>query len=124
MKAFKNDRRIKAIRLFNLPDGSCTFEYGRIPNMTTIESVGFFAQTHVDEYEKIPHPAPRRQYVVTLKGRLEFKVTSGETFIIEPGIILIAEDMIGAGHTWNLLDGDKWERLYIILNGNGHFIKD
>lgn len=124
MKAFENDSSIKAIRLFNLPDGSCSFEYGRIPNMTMIGSTGFFAQTHVDEYEKIPHPAPRRQYVVTLKGRLEFKVTNGSTFIIEPGIVLIAEDTIGAGHTWDLLDGNKWERLYLTLSAESHFIKE
>lgn len=117
---------IKAIRLINKEDGSCTFEVGKIPNKTNIDSKGFFAQTHVDAYEKVAHAAPRKQYVVTLKGKLKFKVTNGETFIIEPGTILIAEDTKGPGHTWDLVKGDKWERLYIPLTeeGSDQFIKD
>lgn len=124
MEVFENENYIKAVRLFNLPDGSCTFEYGKIKTNVKIESTGFFAQTHVDAYEVVPHPAPRRQYVVTLKGKLQFKVTNGDTFIIEPGIILIAEDTNGVGHTWELIDGEKWERLYIALKGDTHFIID
>jgi len=117
---------IKAIRMFNTEDGKCTFEVGKIPNKTNIESKAFFAQTHVDAYEKVAHAAPRKQYVVTLKGKLKFKVSNGDTFIIEPGTILIAEDTKGPGHTWDLVKGDKWERLYIPLTdeGSDQFIKD
>lgn len=117
---------IKAVRLINLPDGGCAFEVGRIPNKTNMDVKTFFAQTHVDAYEKVPHAAPRKQYVVTLKGKLKFKVTNGDTFIIEPGVILVAEDTQGKGHTWDLVNCDKWERLYIPLNDGAedHFIKD
>lgn len=124
VKTADKESYIKAVRLINNADGSCTFEYGKIPNKTNIESTGFFAQTHVDAYEKVAHAAPRRQYVVTLKGKLKFKVTNGETFIIEPGVVLIAEDTQGAGHTWDLIKGEKWERLYIPLSGEDHFIKE
>lgn len=115
---------IKAVRLINQPDGSCTFETGYIPNKVPMETKYLFAQTHVDDYEKVPHPAPRKQYVVTLKGKLRFKVTNGETFDIEPGTVLIAEDTQGKGHTWDLVDGDQWERLYIPLadGAEDHFI--
>lgn len=125
-KAVEHDHYIKAIRLYNTEDGKCTFEVGKIPNKTTIDSKGFFAQTHVDAYEKVAHAAPRKQYVVTLKGKLKFKVSNGDTFIIEPGVILIAEDTKGSGHTWDLVKGDKWERLYIPLteDGSDQFIKD
>ncbi|SFE73825.1 hypothetical protein SAMN03003324_01278 [Pedobacter antarcticus] len=117
---------IKAVRLYNTPDGGCDFEIGKIPTVTPMDVTTFWVQNHVDKYEKAAHPAPRRQYVVTLKGSLEFKVTNGKAFLIEPGIILIAEDTTGQGHTWELIKGETWERLYIPLaaNAENHFIAD
>ena len=104
---------LKAVRLFNTGEGDCTFELGRIPTSQPINVNFFFAQTHIDSYQEVAHPAPRLQYVITLKGKLRFKVTNGDTFIIEPGILLLAEDIAGPGHTWELVDGDEWQRLYI-----------
>jgi len=120
-----NETHIKAIWLYNLPDGSCDFQVGTLPNRSVIETEGFFAQTHIDDYQKTAHPAPRKQYVVTLMGKLEFTVTNGSTFILEPGIILIAEDLHGHGHTWKLIKGTVWQRLYLpfTYNGDKHFIK-
>jgi len=117
---------IKTIRLYNLPDGSCTFQIGTVPNTTHIPVTGFFAQTHIEAYQKVAHPAPRKQFVVTLTGKLQFTVTNGDSFIIEPGILLIAEDIHGPGHTWLLLEGDSWHRLYIPIpeDAETHFIKD
>jgi len=117
---------LKAIRLYNTNETDCAFEYGTIPAQVKIEVNYFFGQTKIDPYQKVPHAAPRRQYVVTLKGKLRFKVTDGSTFIIEPGVILIAEDTAGPGHSWEIVDGDQWERIYIPLDtGNdNHFMKD
>jgi len=106
---------IKAIRLINIEDSKCAFETGKIPIRQHINASYFFAQTDVSALEKIPHPAPRRQYVITLKGKLQFTVSNGETFIIEPGIILIANDTAGEGHTWEVIEGNEWERIYIPL---------
>lgn len=121
-----NTSSLKAIRLYNSSETECAFETGTIATQIKIDVSYFFGQTKVDDYEKIPHPAPRKQYVITLKGKLRFKVSDGSTFIVEPGIILIAEDTLGAGHSWEIIDGDQWERIYIPLNaGNdNHFIKD
>ena len=44
------------------------------------------------------HNAPRRQYVVQLQGSLEVEVASGDTAVIWPGDVLLAEDMTGQGH--------------------------
>lgn len=117
---------IKAIRLINIEDNKCAFETGTIPIRQHINASYFFAQTDVSTLEKIPHPAPRRQYVITLKGKLRFTVSDGETFIIEPGIILIANDTAGGGHTWQVIEGDEWERIYIPLEDdtNDYFIPD
>jgi len=117
---------VPAVRLINLPNGDCSFQKGKLETKVHMDASYFFAQTHVDAYEKVAHPAPRMQYVVTLRGKLKFKVSNGDTFIIEPGTVLVAEDCKGKGHTWDLVDGDKWDRIYIAIptGGDDHFIAD
>lgn len=117
---------VPAIRLKNTPDGSCTFEMGKFPVLKTISTSSFRISNTVEEWEKSDHPAPRRQYVVTLKGKIRFKVSSGDTFLIEPGIILLAEDIEGKGHSWKFEEGEIWERLYIPIpdHGESFFIAD
>jgi hypothetical protein len=115
-------KNIKAIRLINIVDGKCDFESGTIPIRQHINANYFFAQTDVS-LQYSPHAAPRRQYVITLKGKLKFTVSNGQSFILEPGIILIAADTFGEGHTWEILDGEEWERIYIPLEdgADDHF---
>jgi hypothetical protein len=44
------------------------------------------------------HPAPQRQYVITLSGRGEVELTGGKKIALTPGHILLAEDVTGKGH--------------------------
>ena len=44
------------------------------------------------------HPAPRRQYVITLSGRGEIELAGGKKISLGPGHILLAEDVTGKGH--------------------------
>ena len=44
------------------------------------------------------HNAPRRQYVVNLSGTAEFECADGSKCQMEPGDILVAEDLAGHGH--------------------------
>lgn len=117
---------IPAIRLMNTPEGGSTFETGKLPVLKTISTTSFRISNTVEEWEKSDHPAPRRQYVVTVKGKIRFKVSNGETFLIEPGIILLAEDVQGKGHSWEFEEGEIWERLYIPIpdHGESFFISD
>lgn len=117
---------IAAIRLINNPDGRSAFETGRIPVLKPIKTTSFWISNKTEEWEKAEHLAPRKQFVVTLKGKIRFKVSDGSTFIIEPGIILLAEDVEGEGHSWELEEGEKWERLYIPVAANDEslFIAD
>jgi hypothetical protein len=46
-----------------------------------------------------------------LSGKLKFKVSKGDTLIIEPGTVLVAEDCKGKGHSWDLVDGYKKDRI-------------
>ena len=61
------------------------------------------------------HDAPRRQYVLTLTGRLEFTTRAGQTFTLAPGEVLLAEDIAGGGHEWRLVGPDPWRRVYVAL---------
>jgi quercetin dioxygenase-like cupin family protein len=44
------------------------------------------------------HPAPRRQYVVTLSGQWEIVCSDGTKRLFKPGDVMLAEDLTGKGH--------------------------
>lgn len=44
------------------------------------------------------HPAPRRQLVITLAGRLEIETGGGEVREFGPGDVFLADDTSGQGH--------------------------
>ena len=62
------------------------------------------------------HPAPRKQYVITLTGTVEFTFGHGDILIVKPGDVFLANDLEGEGHKWCILGDDPWTRLYIHLD--------
>ena len=44
------------------------------------------------------HTAPRRQYVMNLAGIAEFETADGTVRRLQPGDVLVAEDVTGHGH--------------------------
>jgi len=117
---------IPAVRLISKPDGKSTFEKGKIETFKHADIKTFWLSSKTEKWEMDRHVAPRKQYVVTLKGELKFKVSDGSTFILKPGVILLAEDLTGEGHSWEMVKGNKWERLYIPLKDDADdlFIPD
>ncbi len=63
------------------------------------------------------HNAPRRQLVVNLTGSVEIEVGSGETRMLGPGTILLAEDLDGQGHISRNPSGEPRTCLFIHLDG-------
>src|ERR1700722_18592938 len=61
------------------------------------------------------HADPEPQYVITLSGTLEFTTRDGETFVVRPGDVLLAEDHVGSGHKWRLIDDQPWRPAYVVL---------
>lgn len=61
------------------------------------------------------HRAPRRQYVVTLSGRGEVELADGKKIPLEPGHILLAEDLTGKGHISRGLGTEDRISLFIHL---------
>lgn len=98
-----------------------SFLEGTIPELTNIKANYFFIQTKVEKLGW--HPAPRYQFMINLKGKLKFTVTNGDTFIVEPGVAVIANDLQGKGHKWEIIDGNEWHRIYIVPdpNADDHF---
>jgi quercetin dioxygenase-like cupin family protein len=109
---------MKAFKLININDEDSSFQEGTIAEHTPINVKYFVVQTNIEEYELAAHPAPRYQFVITVKGKLKFTVSNGGTFIIEPGIMLIAKDLKGKGHTWQIIEGNEWHRIYIVPNAD------
>jgi mannose-6-phosphate isomerase-like protein (cupin superfamily) len=45
------------------------------------------------------HPASKRQYVIIVSGRGQVDVAGGKQVQLEPGRVLLADDVTGKGHT-------------------------
>jgi len=52
------------------------------------------------------HPAPRRQYLVTLSGSWEIEASSGDKRVFKTGDVMLADDTTGEGHTSRVLGND------------------
>lgn len=115
---------IRCVRLFTDKQGQSKIEEGFI-QLSVIEgedkvglpsnavSISFRQTSKGGSFDW--HTAPTRQYVLTLSGVLEFETRAGECFRLSPGDVLLAEDTIGGGHKWSLLNDEPWRRAYIVL---------
>jgi len=52
------------------------------------------------------HPAPRRQYIISLSGLVEVGLEDGSTHRFLPGDARLVEDLTGKGHT-SFVPGDE-----------------
>ena len=73
-----------------------------------------FRQTGGD-YDLDWHPAPSRQYVVTLSGESEIELEGGRKLRLGPGHILLAEDTTGQGHISRAIGAGERISLFIPL---------
>ena len=53
------------------------------------------------------HPAPRRQFVIILSGRLEIGLGDGSKHQFGPGDARLVEDTTGRGHTTAVLGSEQ-----------------
>jgi quercetin dioxygenase-like cupin family protein len=59
------------------------------------------------------HCAPRRQYSISLSGTAEIEVGDGTVVRIEPGDVVLAEDLTGQGHITRVVGAEP--RFYAIV---------
>jgi hypothetical protein len=115
---------IKVTRLYTGPDGKTKVEEFEIPlkpqgrgtELSTIVPVTGvqFRRTNQDYYLDW-HPAPARQFVVTLSGESEVEIEGGRKVRLGPGHILLAEDTTGQGHISRAVGSQDRLSLFIPL---------
>jgi hypothetical protein len=52
------------------------------------------------------HPAPRRQFLVTLSGSWEIEASNGVKRVFKAGDVMLADDTSGEGHTSRVLGSE------------------
>jgi len=106
---------LTAYRLYTGPDDHSYVETIQIPCMQRLDtsSMYFRISPPGSIYER--HNAPQKNYVLTLRGTLEFMTSLGESFVLKTGDILLAEDVTGYGHSWKMLGDEPWIRAYVTI---------
>ena len=115
---------IRCVRIWTNDSGNSSFEEGFVglPGGKSGDLIGnkfdaatvSFRETQPDHALEW-HDAPTHQLVITLNGTLEFTTQDGNSFIITPGDVLLAEDTTGSGHVWRLVGDEPWRRAYVII---------
>lgn len=92
----------KIVRVYSGSDGESHFEeltpdqFAEIANNVGAGDITVNRRPSPSESDY--HNAPRRQYVVNLAGTAEFEVADGTKVRMQPGDVLVAEDLEGHGH--------------------------
>lgn len=109
----------KVIRVYTGEDGCSHFEdlklrmsefrlgtlFSYKSDLVPVQGV-VFRENPLDGSDEFHNP-PRRQFVITLVGAVELKVSDGTTRVFGPGDVLFAEDTKGAGHAARELIGPR-----------------
>ena len=104
---------MKITRIYTGKDGHSHFEEIEVENEKLQPGEGivfrYAPPGHVQDW----HPAPRRQYVITLSGEAEIQISDGTVRRFGPGNIMLADDLTGRGHITRVV-GDQ-PRLYVAV---------
>lgn len=109
---------MKFVRLYTGDDGQSHFE-----ELDTSEGSELFSKmlsatalvfkndpaTHLLDW----HPAPRRQYCITLAGSVDIRIGDGAVKTFGPGDVFLAEDLTGQGHTVVPKGKGNWIRVFV-----------
>ena len=91
------------IRLYTGSDGTSHIEPRNIeehPELAELKSAtGIVFRVSQPGHFWDWHPAPRRQYVITLQGEGEIGLEDGTLYRLRAGDVILAEDLTGKGHT-------------------------
>lgn len=116
---------MKVVRVYAGDDGESHFEdvdievspqggIGRLSKL--INGPGVIFREVDGDYDLDFHHAPRRQFVVNLRGAVDITVGSGETRRLAAGDILLAEDTTGRGHKSRAVDGRPRSCLFVPID--------
>jgi hypothetical protein len=112
---------MKIVRLFTGPDNESHFDdidvelkfIGQMEASELQPAHGIIFRhapaTHLSNY----HPAPQRQYVITLAGQVEIETGDGTIRRFGPGDVMLADDTTGHGHITRVVGGQP--RHYVMI---------
>ena len=89
---------MKITRLYTGKDGESHFEEIEVPVEKLQAAEGILLREAPPGNIQDWHPAPRRQYVITLSGQGEIEIGDGTKKRFGPGDIMLADDLTGRGH--------------------------
>lgn len=102
------------VRLYSGPDGESHFEElapafarnetGERSPLQATEGVSF-GRAQPGSFMDW-HPAPRKQYVITLSGQVEIGIGDGTVRRFGPGDVMLADDLTGHGHTTRVIGSE------------------
>ncbi|HEY7270646.1 MAG TPA: hypothetical protein VH951_12545 [Dehalococcoidia bacterium] len=111
-------------RLFTGPDGESHFETLDFPfpgagpaGAGTVDAASVLYNRFPAGHDMGWNPAPRRQYVIGLKGRTLLTMRDGSSLEVGPGDVVLAEDVTGGGHHTKMVGDDDRVSLVIPLRG-------
>jgi hypothetical protein len=64
-------------------------------------------------FDSDPHPAPRKQWVVMLRGAIEVEVSDGTRRRFGPGELVLVTDTTGSGHITVTVGDPPVEALWV-----------
>lgn len=117
---------VRYTRIVRTDDGGSAFEEAEVPlteqqvaHGTPPMLVGALSSgsgvlfLRGDEFDSAPHPAPRRQWVVMLRGAIEIEVSDGARRRFGPGDLVLVTDTTGRGHVTFARGDPPLEALFI-----------
>jgi hypothetical protein len=120
---FPTNRLMKIVKLYTGADNESHFEDIDLPfepggRMTTSELHPgdgiIFCSAPANHFSDF-HPAPRRQYVITLSGQVEIETGDGTIRRFGPGDVMLADDTTGRGHITRVVGGRPRDYAFIPL---------
>jgi hypothetical protein len=115
---------MRITRLFTGPDNQSHFDEleiqlksrGPLGFFTEPASVkAFFFREVPAKYQYTWHNVVCREYVITIEGRAEIEVSSGDKRKFGKGDVLLAEDISGQGHRTRVIGNKPWRQAFITL---------
>ena len=116
---------MKITRVYTGDDGESHFEdievplvdRGKIGWISSLETATGIVFRETDaNYDLAFHNAPRRQYVINLDAPVELETGDGTKRVLEPGDVLLAEDLTGRGHISRSVGGKPRRSIFVTLD--------
>jgi len=114
---------VKVTRIYTGADGKTKLEEYEVPLKpqsgggtelsATVAVTSLQFRRTTQSYDLDWHPAPRRQYIVTLAGESEIELEGGKKVRLGAGNILLAEGTTGQGHISRAVAGK--DRISLVI---------